>query len=107
MVLLAKGVFIAAIILIMVLAAFFMVCRKYEEGWVGNLALGIFIEIACGLTLADAWFDKLELPEPHYYMLILGLVIFFARHAYRFAMFHWHGWFGWKRPVDMPQDAGR
>lgn len=103
---LGMGVFLVAIVLITVLAAFFLVCRKYEEGIVGNLVLG-FIILACGMILADAWHGQLQLPEPHFCMLILAMVAFIARHAYRFAMFHWHGWFGWRRPADMPQqDAG-
>lgn len=101
-------VFIAAVFLMMVLALFFIVCRKYEEGVLGNLVLGLTI-IACGLILADAWNRQLMVPEPHVYLLVLCMGAFIARHAYRFAMFHWAGWFGWKRPADMPQmqDAGR
>lgn len=99
---LGMGVFLTAVIIIMVLAAFFLVCRKYEEGVLGNLMLSLLI-LAGGLILADAWHGKLELPAPHVYLLLLCMVAFIARHAYRFAMFHWHGWFGWNRPADMRQ----
>lgn len=105
---LGELLFLAIVVMVAMLALFFIVCRKYEEGVVGNLFLGLLI-IACGVIVLDAFRGKLELPAPHYYMLIVGMAVFMLRHAWRFAMFHWHGYFGWKRPADMPQpqDAGR
>lgn len=100
--------FLGVVMMVALLSVFFIVCRKYEEGVLGNFVLG-FIIVFCAMILADACTGALVLPAPHYVGLIIAMGGFLARHAYRFAMFHWHGYFGWKRPGDMPQaqDAGR
>lgn len=91
--------FIAAVVVILLCSLFFIGCRRYEDGVVGNFALG-FLAIACGVILWDAFNDRLELPAPPYLLMIVSFGAFMMRHAWRFAMFHWHGWFGWARPRD-------
>src|SRR5690349_21753991 len=83
-----------------VVALFLLFCRKYEEGLTGNVALSA-LAVASAITLWDAMHGRLELPSPLYCLLIVALVGVLMRHAYRFAMFHWHGHFGWKPPADM------
>lgn len=91
--------FVAALLALLLIAGFFIVCRRYEDGLVGNLALlAIVLTSACGL--ADAWRGVLELPSPTFCVLIEAGAVFLLRHAYRFAMFHWHGKYGWLRPRD-------
>ena len=93
------AVFIGSIAVLLVLSLFFIGCRRYEDGIVGNVALG-FLCIACGVVLWDAWEGRLQIPAPPYLLIILCVAVFMARHAWRFAMFHWHGWFGWRPPRD-------
>lgn len=92
-------VFVLALVLILALSVFLVVCRRYEDGIVGNVALGL-LAIACGIALWDAYKGALELPQPVYRLAILAFAMFMARHAWRFAMFHWCGAFGWRRPRD-------
>lgn len=95
-----------AIAAILLLAVFFIVCRRYEDGLVGNLALGGMAG-ACALILWDAWRTTLEVPSPEYCLLIASVAVFFLRHGYRFAMFHWHGRFGWSKPRENSDTAGQ
>lgn len=97
-------VFVLAVSVIALTACFFIACRKYEEGLVGNLFLGLLV-IACVAVLVDATMGRLELPAPLFRLIIICAAGFMARHGYRFAMFHWHGWFGWKPPADMEARA--
>lgn len=94
------GVFVVAIAVMFLCAMFLLGCRRYEEGITGNLGLSL-LTIACAVVLYDAWKGELELPAPVYCLMILAAAIVLARHTYRFAMFHWHGHFGWSRPADM------
>ena len=96
--------FVLSLAAILLLAVFFVICRRYEDGLVGNLALG-GMAIACGILLWDALAGTLQPPAPLYSLLIVSLAIFMVRHAYRFAMFHWHGAFGWTKPNDAMADA--
>jgi hypothetical protein len=91
--------FIAALAAILLLCIFFIVCRRYEDGLVGNLALG-GMAFACSILLWEAVRGELKMPDPEYCLLIVASAVFLLRHAWRFAMFHWHGHFGWRRPSD-------
>lgn len=97
---LGVAIFLAAITGVFVVALFLLVCRKYEEGLLGNLGLGA-LAFACAIVLWDALRGRLELPQPLYCLLIVAFAVVLLRHAYRFAMFHWHGYFGWSPPADM------
>lgn len=97
-----NAVLILALAAILLMALFFVFCRRYEDGVVGNVAL-VFMSIACGILLWDAWRDRFVPPDPVWCLLVLCFAIFQLRHGYRFAMFHWHGFFGWRKP----QDHGR
>ena len=97
-------VIICAVVAMLTCAFFFIVCRKYEEGIFGNLFLGLMI-IAAVMILYDMYTRPLpeimaRLPEPPWLLLIACAAAFILRHAYRFAMFHWHGHFGWRPPKD-------
>lgn len=96
--------FTFALALILLLSVFMIVCRRYEDGIVGNVALGL-LAIASSVALWDALHGELELPQPVYRLAIVAFALFLLRHTYRFAMFHWHGAFGWKRPSDCPASA--
>lgn len=100
------GLFIIllAVLAMLMCAFFFIVCRKYEEGIVGNLFLGLMF-IAALVILWDIHVRPISvtlerLPEPAWLLLIVCAAMFMLRHAYRFAMFHWHGHFGWRPPKD-------
>jgi hypothetical protein len=99
--------FVLALVLILALSVFLIVCRRYEDGIVGNIALGL-LAIACAIALWDAYAGVLEVPQPVYRLAIMAFALFMARHTWRFAMFHWCGAFGWRRPSDceaQPSDA--
>lgn len=91
---------LAVVALVMVISLFLVVCRKYEDGIVGNIFL-ILAVVAAGIILFDAWKSEIMLPDKPWLLLILCLSVILARHAWRFAMFHWHGWFGWAPPPDI------
>lgn len=93
-------VFIAAVALILVIAVFFLVCRSYEEGVFGNFALGFMICVPAAIVLWDAWSGALQRPEPVIEVLVIGIAFMFARHAYRFIMFHWAPFLGLKAPQE-------
>lgn len=97
-------VYVTALVALLLLCVFFIVCRRYEDGIVGNLALGI-VGVVCVLQLLDAAHGELKLPPPDVYVLLIALAVFMVRHAYRFAMFHWYGSFGWSRPSDFDSDS--
>lgn len=97
-------VFVLALVALLLLCVFFIVCRRYEDGILGNLAL-CGMAIACGIALWGAAQGELKLPPREYCLLIVCAAIFLVRHAYRFAMFHWHGHFGWGRPRDFDPDS--
>lgn len=90
---------VIALASILVLALFFVFCRRYEDGIFGNLSL-CGMAGACAVAIQDTVNGELEVPPPMYCLLILCCAIFMARHAFRFALFHWHGRFGWRRPAD-------
>lgn len=92
-------VFVLSLALILVLSLFLVFCRRYDEGVVGNPALWLIV-IVSAIALWDARAGALELPQPMYRLVIIALAVFMARHTWRFAMFHWCGFFGWRRPSD-------
>jgi len=92
-------VLIASLAVILMTALFFVFCRRYEDGMLGNAAL-VFMSIACGILLWDAWEGGFVPPDPEWALLTLCCAVFLLRHWYRFVMFHWHGAFGWQPPKD-------
>ncbi len=94
-----KLIVIVAAFCILALAAFFMICRRYEDGIVGNIALGL-MGVTCGLILVDAWRDTLVVPEPTVCLLILCVAVFMLRYAWRVVMFHWADRMGFAKPRD-------
>lgn len=99
-----EGIFVLALVALLLLCVFFIVCRRYEDGLFGNLAL-CGMALACGILLWDAAQGQLKLPAREYCLLIVCAALFLVRHAYRFAMFHWHGAFNWKPPRDFDPDT--
>jgi uncharacterized membrane protein YeaQ/YmgE (transglycosylase-associated protein family) len=95
---------VVTLVALLLLCVFFIVCRRYEDGLIGNLALGVVGTVAF-LMLLSALHGDLQLPPPEVYVLIVSMTVFMVRHAYRFAMFHWHGHFGWGKPRDFDPDA--
>lgn len=85
-------------------ALFFIICRRYEDGIVGLPAL-LGVGGASGLMLWDWWRGVLIIPQPEVCLLIVCAAVFLLRHGYRFAMFHWHGKFGWGRPRDFDPES--
>jgi hypothetical protein len=102
-VLVSRELFLFAVLTIAICALFFIVCRKYEEGLVGNFFLGLLI-VACSVMLWDAW-RGIYLEHLVARVIVVCLAVFMARHGYRFAMFHWHGFFGWTPPADPGRPA--
>lgn len=94
--------FVIAVALILAIAVFFILCRRYEEGYLGNIALGLLVVIPCAIILWEVHQRTWVRADPVVEWLVIGLVAVIARHAYRFVMFHWAGKFGWKRPQDAP-----
>lgn len=95
-----------ALAAVLILAGFFIACEWYEEGLVGNAALG-GAALACALLLWDFVRGRLELPSPTWCLLIVCLALFILRHAWRFAMFRWHPRIDWlrKRTWLRPRDV--
>lgn len=101
---LGNAVLVFALVVMLVVAVFFVFCRRYEEGIGGNIALGL-LAIVCGVLLCDVLRGTFEPPSPAWTLVIVCAAYLLMRHAYRFAMFHWHGAFGWSRPRDHDHDA--
>ncbi len=102
-----KLIVVLSIACMMVLAVFFVVCRRYEDGIVGNIALGVMGFVLCPLLLWDAMRGTLEVPSPVICLLIASVALFMVRHAWRMVMFHWADRLGWAKPRDSGETTVR
>lgn len=98
------GIVAVVVMLVALLGAavFFLVCRRFEEGLVGNFSLGFVVLPAVLALLLDVWNGRLHMPDPAWCFVLAGVTIFLLRYAYRTIAFHWAERLGLRRPRDVP-----
>lgn len=80
--------YLAAVVLLALLALFFIFCRHYEDGLVGNAALGFALLFAL-IELGDARRDGWAAPAPVQMLLVIAMTVFLARYAIKVVWKHW------------------
>jgi len=100
--LLFNGLFVCACGLCIALSVYFIVCRRYEEGFWGNLAANAIVIPPAVVILLDtvSYGTAHVLEGPAAPALVIGLTWLLARHAWRSIGFWWAPKLGLKPPRD-------
>lgn len=83
----AANLYIGSLIFILVVAVWLIFDRRYDDGCLGRIALGIMV-VACSLTLWERFTTEVDrLVAPTTSWLAFAFAIFMLRHAYRHLRF--------------------
>jgi hypothetical protein len=100
--LLFHGAFVLACGVCIALGVYFIVCKRYEEGFWGNLAANGIVIPPAAVILLDTLTEGVAraLEGPAIAWLVIGLTWLLGRHAWRSIIFWWAPRLGWKPPRD-------
>jgi hypothetical protein len=86
--------YLTVAIVILGVSALLIWHRDYEDGFVGRFALGVMSMGALVLLIRAATSEARIPPEVE--LLLLGVALFMARHAYRFLRYRATGTHSWR-----------
>src|SRR5579859_7091929 len=87
----------SAVAVIGLASVYFVICQRFDEGWIGNIVLGLLCLPAVLVILADLLAGRISAHDLRRAVLwlLVSCAYMLARYALRNVLYHWRGRLRW------------